>query len=102
MSSRYLTELLNKVHAIVKCGAGTFKEMAHDTGATLSQCYDWVNARRMDPSGANAMKLHEWAERKTTQIAAAGETDAPGRKLHRLYREHYKRATSLFPGSGKD
>jgi hypothetical protein len=84
MSGQSLDDLLNRIEAIMKCGAGTTKELAKALEKPVSNIYDWIGQRRFEPSGEVALRMQTWAAKKTTQIAMAG------RKLQTEYRIAYR------------
>jgi hypothetical protein len=79
-----LPDLLNKVEAIVKCGAGTFVELAKDIKEKPASVYDWIGQRRFTPNGDVTLRIQQWAAKKSNQIAMAG------RKLQTAYRAAYR------------
>lgn len=96
MSADTLTDLLNKVSAIVKSGASSYPILAQETGIPAKQVWDMINRRRARPNGERALALHQWAEQMTVKIAMGG------RKLQARYRNEYRAACERFPVNGKD
>lgn len=89
------TDLLNKVSAVTKAKIASFKTLSSDTGICVTHLYDMVNMRRYRPNGKNAALLHEWAARKSNQIAALP------REVQCRYREHYRANCKRFPAEGR-
>ena len=96
MSTDNLTDLLNKVSAIVRSGASTYPILAQETGIPAKQVWDMMNLRRARPNGERALALHRWAEGMTIKISMGG------RKLQTRYRDEYRAACKRFPVNGKD
>ena len=96
MSADIITDLLNRVSAVIKAQVSSFKELATDTGIPIAQLYDLVNLRRNRPNGKRAVLLHVWAEQKSNQIAMLP------RKIQRQYREAYEAVCQKFPVEGKE
>lgn len=94
MPTDAITDLLNRVSAVIKSKASSFKELESDTGIPLTQLYDLVNLRRNRPNGERAIALLEWAAQKSNQIAALP------REVQRRYREAYKTNCKKFPVDG--
>lgn len=95
MSTDTLTDLLNKVTAIVRCGASTFPELARETGIPYKQVHAMVTQRQHRPDGKRVAALFEWAARKTQQIAMGG------RPLQLRYKDEYRKAYEKFPAMGE-
>lgn len=96
MSIDPLTDLLNKVSAIVKSGASTFQLMEEETGISVKALYEVVSVRRNDPNGPKTAALMAWAAEKTLRISMAG------REMQDAYRKEYEKACERFPLEGKD
>jgi hypothetical protein len=97
MSVQTLDDLLNRVEAIVKCGEGTFVELAKAIKERPSSVYDWIGQRRFTPNGDVTLRIQQWAAKKTTQIAMAG------RKLQVAYRIAYREVCAKrLPVDGRD
>lgn len=90
-ASETLTELLNRLVAIVRCGAGRYTELAQFLGKRPQQINAWLIQRVNEPSGSMTMQMQVWAASK--QIAIAGSS----RRLQLAYRTEYKRACDRFP-----
>lgn len=94
MSADTLNELLNRVHAMVKCGVSTYPILAQETKIPAKQLWDILNLRRARPNGERALALHKWAEEKTVEIAKQGD------KAWRAYQKAYTAADKKFPSAG--
>ena len=95
MSADNITDLLNKVSAIVKSGASSFPLLAQETNIPVKAIYD-IMGRRHDPNGPRTAALMQWAATKTIQISMAS------REIQNRYRSEYVRACKRFPVNGKD
>lgn len=91
-----ITDLLNKVSAIVKSGASSFPLLAQETGIPVRSLYDTVLQRRCQPSGKRALALHQWAERMTVRIAMMED-----RSIQARYRSEFDKVQLRFPSTGK-
>ncbi len=91
-----LHQLLNRLVAIVKCGAGTYTELAKFLGKRPQQINEWLLQRVHEPSGSMTMQMQVWASSKTLVIAAAG------RHIQTAYRTQYRLATERFPVAEKE
>jgi hypothetical protein len=91
MSTDNLTDLLNRVSAIVKSGASSFPLLAQETKIPVRTLYDIVNLRRCRPTGDRTMALLEWAGHKTLQISMGG------RATQKAYRKAYAEVSKRFP-----
>lgn len=94
MSTDTLTDLLNKVSAIVKSGASTFPQLSRETKIPVGKLYEIVNQRRSRPNGERALALHKWAEKMTIEISKSDK------KTQRLYRSEYREISRRFPVNG--
>lgn len=95
MSTDSLTSLLNRCTAIIKARCASVKSLAKDIGEHPARVSEWVTQRTKEPRGTVAMKLHEWAAKKTIQISR-GPND-----LQQRYRAEYQTAKTRFPVEGK-
>lgn len=74
----YLDELLDKVSAIIECGAGKPVEIARfviggeNVESASVQASRWIK-RQVKPAGPAALALNAWAAVKTLEIEAGGE-----------------------------
>lgn len=94
MSTDTLTDLLNKVLAVVRCGASSFPQLSKETGIPYKDVHALLTMRRNGPSGERAIALFKWAARKTRQIAMGG------RPLQARYKDEYQKACEKFPSTG--
>lgn len=69
-----LSDVLDRVEALIKCGAATFKELAKEFGKPESRFSEWVTMRAPTPNGEVAIRLREWADGKIEGIQGAGAT----------------------------
>lgn len=97
MSTDTLTDLLNKVSAIVKSGASSFSLMSQETGIPPRALYEIIDLRRFRPNGERALALHQWAEKMTVRIAMMED-----RSIQAKYRAKYREVCERFPVNGKD
>lgn len=95
MSTDPLTDLLNKVSAIVKSGASTFPLLAQETKIPVKALYEIVNMRRNRPNGERALALHQWAEKMTVRIAMMED-----RSIQARYRSEFDKVQHRFPSKG--
>lgn len=91
MNADPVVDLLNKVSAVIKSKVSSFKKLASDTGIPVKELYQIVNYRRTGPSGERALILHQWAARKSNQIAALP------REVQRKYRAAFLANCEKFP-----
>lgn len=96
MSTDTLTSLLNRCTAIIKARCASVKSLAKDIGEHPARVSEWVTQRTIEPRGTVAMKLFNWAAKKTEQIAMTN------RETQNRYRNEYKAACSRFPSTGTD
>lgn len=96
MSTDSLTSLLNRCTAIIKARCASVKSLAKDIGEHPARVSEWVTQRTKEPRGTVAMKLHEWAAKKTIQIAKCDNA------VQQQYRAEYRKAQNKFPATGKD
>lgn len=72
-----LTDLLNRIEAILDCGAATTKELGEyllpeqDTRQSGIRVAEWIRSRKRTPQGDTALKMMEWASQKTLEITKA-------------------------------
>lgn len=90
-----MVELLNKLVAICKCGAGSYKELAKFLGKTQQQVNEWLVQRTHAPSGSTTMQMQVWAASKTLAIAAVDKD------LQTKYRTQYRLVCGRFPLLGR-
>lgn len=90
-----LTDLLNKVSAIVKSGASTFPLLAQETKIPVKALYEIVNVRRNRPNGERALALHQWAEKMTVRIAMMED-----KRIQMRYRTEFEKIGERFPLEG--
>lgn len=69
-----LEQLLNRIEAMLDCEAATLSELAadilpdQDRKQRVTRVSEWVRSRKRVPNGEAALRLHEWAGKKTLQI----------------------------------
>lgn len=69
-----LHDLLNRIEAIIECGAGTITELAKhiypnkEVAISVIRVSEWVKSRRRTPMGETALQMKEWASRKELDI----------------------------------
>lgn len=96
MSADTLTSLLNRCTAIIKARCASVKSLAKDIGEHPARVSEWVTQRTIEPRGTVAMKLFNWAAKKTEQIAMTS------REVQQRYRSEFRKASEKFPSTGKD
>lgn len=73
----YLSELIDKVRAIIECGAGKSVELARFVmperaiASASVQISQWLHGDRT-PNGESTLRIQSWAAVKTLEIQAAG------------------------------
>lgn len=90
-----LTVLLNKIVAMVKCGAGTQVELAKFLGKRPQQINEWLIQRAHEPAGSIAMQMQVWAASKSLAISISGS------RMQTKYRTQYRLACDRFPVAEK-
>lgn len=72
MKKSPLTELLDRVEAILESGFATATELAAYLGKPAPRVTEWVRQRDPAPGGEIALRMVTWAAEKTLAIDAAG------------------------------
>lgn len=91
-----LTDILNKVQALVEAGIITYAQVADEAGIPRGNLYAWVGQRRYRPDDG-AVKLYEWLQRKTIEIGTA-----ENRKQCAAYRAKFREINKRIPGDGRN
>lgn len=85
--SEPLTQLLNRCEAMFRSRFSTMKDCASEIGEKPQRVSEWVTQRAHEPSGRVALKLQDWAAKKSLQISLS---DFPTQKS---YREAFRSVT---------
>ena len=92
-----LPDILNRVEAIIECGAGTVRELAtfllpeQDPKQSGVRVSEWIKSRIRTPNGETALRMREWAAVKTLEITKHRKAT----KYNQAYRAiERKRATT--------
>ena len=67
-----LTLLLDKLEAVIACGAGRLVELATFLGKPSPRVSEWINQRKFAPGGEITILLQQWLDSKLAEIAASG------------------------------
>lgn len=85
-ASSQLTDLLNRVEAMLDSGAGRTSELAEylrpGDPKNETRVGEWVRSRYRTPNGEMALRLFQWAAEKTLEIS---RSRAKGRKYRKAY-----------------
>ena len=69
-----LPDLLNRVEAIIDCGAATATELGQfllpdqDKRQSGIRVSEWIRSRKKSPNGEIALRMKEWCARKELEI----------------------------------
>jgi hypothetical protein len=83
-----LTDVLNRVEAILDCGAATTAELGsyllptHNKTTSGIRVAEWIRSRKKSPTGEVALRMKEWASAKTLEISK--------RRMATKYNEAFK------------
>jgi hypothetical protein len=94
-----LTELLNKVEAISRSGAGTYTQLAAFLKKPRQRVSEWVGQRTARPSGEVTLQIQNWAAIMTLKIAKC-VTSPLARNYRKAFREVCKEHP--IPGDGRE
>lgn len=95
MSRDLITEILNKIDAMVEARIVTFAQVAKDVGISPRTLYAWFGSRAHRPEADSVFKLQAWAAKKTLAVAAMPKHQA-------AYRSAYREICERFPVNGRN
>lgn len=70
--SETVTDVLNKIEAILECGAGKLNGLARHVGCRPQRISEYIRQRKHQPGVADYLLMKEWASKMTLRIAMAG------------------------------
>lgn len=97
MSRDIITDILNRVQALVEAEIVTYKQVAQGAKLNRRTLEGWFGEKRRNrPSGNAAFALQEWLGKKTLAVAALPNA------VRCAYRRAFNEVSKKFPVNGSN